>query len=112
MAKYVRVAAAQLAPKFMDLEGSLAVAESAIAEAGRNGARLIAFPETWLPGFPLWIFQETGWRDERHKRAYAHLLANSIELGGPALNRLCRAARDAGVTVVMGANERDSHESA
>ncbi|TCT06329.1 carbon-nitrogen hydrolase family protein [Paralcaligenes ureilyticus] len=111
MAKYVRVAAAQLAPKFMDLEGSLAVAESAIAEAGRNGAQLIAFPETWLPGFPLWIFQETGWRDERHKRAYAHLLANSIELGGPALNRLCRAARNAGVTVVMGANERDSQAS-
>lgn len=111
MANIVKVAAAQLEPKFMDLEGTLLIAESAILEAGRNGAQLIAFPETWLPGFPLWIFTEVGWRDENHKRAYAHLLANSLEIGAPSMQRLCRAARQAGITVVMGANERDTTAS-
>lgn len=111
MAQIVRVAAAQLAPKFMDINGCLDIAESAIAEAGRNRAQLIAFPETWLPGFPFWIFNEVGWRDTNHMKAYAHLVANSVQIGGSAIDRLCKAARKAGITVVMGANERDSSAS-
>lgn len=111
MGKEIRVAAAQLEPRFMDLDASVQIAESAILEAGRNGAQMIAFPEAWLPGFPLWIVQEVGWRNADHKRAYAHLVANSLQIGSPALQRLCRAARNAGVTVVMGANERDATAS-
>ncbi len=111
MAQIVKVAAAQLAPSYMDLNGCLDIAESAILEAGRNGAQLIAFPETWLPGFPFWIFKEAGWRDEHHKQAYAHLLANSVQIGDQAITRLCQAARKAGITVVMGANERDNRAS-
>lgn len=107
MPKIVRVAAAQLQPEYMNLMGSVAIAESAILEAGSNGALLIAFPEAWLPGFPVWVFAETGWRDARHMQAYAHLAANSVEVPGPVTDRLCEAARKAGVNVIIGINERD-----
>ncbi|WP_323011804.1 carbon-nitrogen hydrolase family protein [Castellaniella sp.] len=111
MSNIVKVAAAQLQPAFMNLQGCIDIAESAILEAGRHGAKLIAFPETWLPGFPVWTFFETGWKDPRHLQAYAHLTANSVEVGGPETDRLCEAARKAGINVVMGMNERDTRFS-
>jgi predicted amidohydrolase len=40
------------APDWFDLKSTLDKATSLIAEAGRNRARLIVFPETWLPCYP------------------------------------------------------------
>lgn len=108
MRSTVRIAVAQLQPAYMDLEGSLAIAEKAILEAGSNGAQLIAFPETFLPGFPVWVFAHTGWKDERYLKARAHLLENSVEIPSQATARLCDAARTANITVAIGINERDT----
>lgn len=107
----VRLAAAQLAPVFLDRDRTVDKAVSAIAEAGRNGARLIAFPETWIPGYPLWMYGAAGWDDRRAKRLYARLQANSVTVGDEATVRLCEAARRAGTIVVMGINERDGDYS-
>jgi len=49
-----KVAAAHVAPVFLDLEATVQKACSLIGEAARNGARLIAFPETYIPAFPVW----------------------------------------------------------
>lgn len=47
-----KVAAAQFEPKMLDLEGSIAHAADMIREAGKEGARIIAFPEAAIPGYP------------------------------------------------------------
>jgi len=51
-----KAACVQAAPAYMDLQGSVAKAVRLIDEAAKNGARLIAFPETWIPGYPWFIW--------------------------------------------------------
>jgi predicted amidohydrolase len=54
--KTVRVAVTQHASVDFDLGASVDKTCTLIAEAGQNGAKLIAFPETFIPGYPFWIW--------------------------------------------------------
>lgn len=107
----VTVAAVQATPAFLDCDCTVAKTVDLINEAARNGAELVAFPETWIPGYPLWLHASAAWEDPAMKRAYARLARNSLTTPGPATTQLCDAARSAGVTVVLGASERDNHFS-
>ncbi len=106
----ITVAIAQASPVVLDLPASIAKACDWIAEAGRHGAQLLAFPETWLPIYPLWC--DTGslgkWEHEPSKRLHARLARNSLVIPSPETEQLCRAARAARCSVVIGANERGS----
>ena len=98
------LAAIQAAPAFFDKAASLDKACDLIAEAGRKGATLAAFGETWLPGYPFFIeapLSDLWWE------AAAAYLENAITLPGPETDRLCRAARQAGIDVVIGIAELD-----
>ncbi len=104
-----RAAIVQHPPVFLDLEASLARAESLIAEAAAQSAQLIVFPETWLPGYPVWLDEAPGaglWGEPGAQRVYQALSDNAVELPGPALDRLLGAAKKAGAYLVMGAHER------
>ena len=52
----LRVAAVQAAPEFLDLDGSINKGISLMEKAAADGVRFIAFPETWIPGYPWWIW--------------------------------------------------------
>ena len=105
-------AAVQAAPVFLDRDATVEKAVGLIGEAAERGAKLIAFPETWIPGYPGWIFGAAEWDEPRSKRAFARLLKNSVEVPSPATDALCRAAREAGAHLVVGIHERDSEFSA
>lgn len=52
----IRVAVTQVEPVYLDLAASIKKAVTLIREAAEHGAKLIAFPECWLPGYPAWIW--------------------------------------------------------
>jgi predicted amidohydrolase len=93
------------APHYFDTPATLEKAIRLIGEAGRNGARLIVFPEGWLPCFSYWsldLSQKDAFRD-----IWAKYVSSSIEVPGAETDALCAAAKSAGAYVVMGINERD-----
>ena len=98
-----KVAAVQAAPVFLDCQATLDKALSLITEAARNGADLIAFPEVFISGYPYWNRLENVFKTTPY---FVELLKNAIEVPGPATQRLCEAARNAGAYLVMGINER------
>ena len=97
-----RVAAAHLAPVFLDLAKTVEKAASVIEEASRHGAQLVAFPEAFVPAFPLWsALQAPIYTHEWFKR----LAASSPRCPGPELDQIAAAARRLGVFVSLGFNE-------
>ena len=52
----VKVAVTQHEPVWFDLAATVDKTCRLIAEAASNGAKLIAFPEVWLCGYPAWIW--------------------------------------------------------
>lgn len=100
-----KAAAVQAAPCFLDRAGSVAKACRLIQEAARNGAKLIVFPEVFIPGYPYWNWCMTPLQGS----AWFHKLClSSVEIPGVEIDALCKAARDAGAYVVIGINERSS----
>ena len=99
-----KVAAVQAEPCWLDADAGVEKATALIAEAASNGARLVAFPELWIPGYPhfLWIDAQA-----MGMRFVPQYHANSIVVGDSRFNRLAKAAADNEITVVMGASERD-----
>lgn len=55
-ARTLRVAVTQAEPEWLDLQASVAKTIRLIEEAAQDGARLISFPEVWIPGYPGWIW--------------------------------------------------------
>ena len=105
----VRVAIVQAAPLFLDLDKSVDKAIRLTGEAARKGARLVAFGESWLPGYPAWLDLCPGsayWDHAPAKKAYARLVGNSAVIPGPETDRLGAAARENGVVMVIGMHER------
>lgn len=99
-----KVAAVQAAPVFLDPVATVDKACALIAEAAANGARLVAFPEVFIAGYPYWSWLTTpiagsAWFERLYRAA--------IEIPGPEVQRLREEARKHGCVVVIGANERD-----
>lgn len=105
----VKVAAVQAAPVYLDLARSVEKARSLIAEAASSGAKLIVFPETWLPGYPAWLDccrDVALWDHEPTKRVFARLMDNSVVVPGPVTEVLGQAAREHQVVLNISVHER------
>lgn len=101
----IKVAVAQAAPVFLDREASTERAVELIREAGDQAIELVAFPEGFIPGHPVWYhFHPVTSRDSLAMAA--RLFRNSVEIPGPVTSRLCQAAAESDVNVVIGVCER------
>ncbi len=96
-----KVAAVQADPVYFDREASTEKACRLIRKAGSQGAVLAAFGESWLPGYPFFV-----WGSATEAMA-AEYLANAVEIPSATTDKVCEAARQAGIDVAIGVAERD-----
>lgn len=106
-----KVAAVQATPVFLNREATVDKACDLIAQAGREGARLIVFPETFIPTYPDWVWAVPPGQQRMFNELYAELVANSVTVPDETTDKLCRAAKQAGSYVVMGINECNAEAS-
>jgi nitrilase len=106
-----KIAVVQAAPVVLDREATVSKACELIAEAGRSGARLVVFPEAFIPTYPDWVWRIPPGQHRVLADMYAELLEQSVEIPGPVTEELSKAARQAGVYVAMGLNERNAQAS-
>ena len=104
----VKVAAVQASSVFLDREASTEKACRLIREAGGNGARVIGFPEGFIPAHPVWYHHHSATGAVSNRLA-TELFKNAVEVPGREVEALCRAARDANAYVVMGVCEKISN---
>lgn len=101
-----KVAVVQAAPVWLDLDASVDKSIALIEEAAAAGARLIAFPEVFIPGYPWHIWMDSpAWCIGRgFTQRY---FDNSLSYDSPQAERIAAAVARAGLTAVLGLSERD-----
>ncbi len=102
MLEKLKVAVAQTSPVFMDKEATIDKTCRAMEEAGRNGAQLIVFSETHIPGYPYWRGANPISRWSMNQVEY---MKNAVTVPGPDTETLCQAARDNEIVAVVGCTE-------
>jgi nitrilase len=105
----VRVAAVQAAPIAFDKRASLQKLADLTAEAAGQGAKLVVFPESFIPGYPSGGFvMPIGTRTPAQRELYAHIMDQAIVVPGPDADRLAALARKHAVFLVVGVIENVS----
>src|SRR5215207_1061828 len=104
----VTVAAVQATPVILDREATIDKACALIAEAADRDARLIVFPESFVPTYPDWLWAVPPGKSDVLDPLYAQLVDQSVTVPSPATDRIGRAAAAAGAFVVLGVSERNA----
>ncbi|ATF15738.1 carbon-nitrogen hydrolase family protein [Brevibacillus sp. HB1.2] len=109
----VRVAVVQAASVIMDRDGSTEKAVSLTLEAGEKGAKIVVFPEAFIPAYPrgLTFGTKVGSRSPEGRKDWFRYWDNSIVVPSEETDKLGEAARKAGVYLVIGVIERDNENS-
>lgn len=102
-----KVAAVQAASIFMDRDATVDKACRMIEEAATYGAKVIGFPESFIPGHPYWYATKLKNPLLEHGKYFRELYKNSVEVPSEATSKLCRAARENRAYLVVGITERD-----
>lgn len=105
----MRVAVVQAASVVFDREATLAKAEKLAAEAASKGAGLVLFPEAFISGYPRGISFGTvfGDRTREGREHFRRYWESSIDIPGPAIDRLAALAARLGIHLVVGVIERE-----
>jgi nitrilase len=99
----LRVAAVQAAPAFLDLDAAVDKTIALMGHAAKEGVQLLAFPETWIPGYPWWIWLDSpAWGMQFVQRYHD----NALIVGSPEFERIKQAARKHHIWVSLGFSEK------
>jgi aliphatic nitrilase len=98
-----KAATVQTSPVFLNAEKTIDKAIAFIKEASENGAQLIAFPEVFVSGYPYWNWIMT---PVQGSKWYEKLYKSAITADGSEVKRICNAAKEFNIHIVIGINER------
>lgn len=107
----MKIAAAQLAPIFLNKAKTVEKACEAIKTAGKKGAKIIIFPEAFISGYPDWVWLIPNSKSAALNDLYLKLVENAVSVPDEATDKLCEAARESGIHVVMGMHEKNTESS-
>ena len=104
----MRVAAAQLAPEYLDREATIEKVAKTITEAANLDASVLAFPETFVPGYPSWAdYTHASYFDHPdQKEAWSRYLKAAVDLRAGHLDQVVEVVRETGVFTYLGILER------
>lgn len=100
----VKVAAVQAAPVYLNRDATVEKACKIIKEAADNGAKLVAFPEAFIPGYPWWIWFDHPTAGMQH---VISLYKNAVEIPSKTTMRLAEAARENSVYLCVSVTEKE-----
>jgi len=105
----IRVAVVQSAPVLFDREATILKTCELLGEAAAQGAKLVLFPEAYIPAYPRGLSFGTvvGHRTPEGRRAWQRYWENAVEVPGEATKVLGEAAREANVYFAIGVIERE-----
>ena len=103
--QHFRIAAVQAAPVYMDRDATAEKANKLIEEAASQGAKIVGFPECFIPGFPSWVYAASPNYDT--VKAFRDYVENSVAVPSRITDDMQEIARHNNINVVMGMVERD-----
>ncbi len=99
------MAAVQGTPAYLDRAATVDIVVEHVHRAGIDGADLVVFSESFVPGYPDWVWRRRPWDDDEW---YARFEDQAVEIPGLALDKVCAAADAAATWVALGITERGS----
>ena len=104
----MRVAGVQAAPVWLDREATTTRVIESLHDAAAGGAELVAFPETFIAGYPSWvdITDASAWERRDQQEAFRWYLESSVDVDGGQLDTVVEACGDLGVFAYVGVVER------
>jgi nitrilase len=107
-----RVAVVQHPPVALNRQKTLERGVELLEEAAAGGARLVSFPETWVPGYPEWVWRLRPGDDYTLSgQIHSRLIENAVDLKAGQLKPIQAAAKRLKLTVSIGVHERDGEFS-
>ena len=103
----VRVAAVQATPVILDADATIDKAVRLLHEAADEGAQLAVFPETFVSVYPSGAWGHQAARFDGFDEMWERLWASSIEVPGPAVEKLVAACSERQIHCAIGINERE-----
>jgi nitrilase len=106
-----KISVAQISSVFLNKKATVDKAIQHIDKASKNGAKLILFPEAFIPGYPDWIWTVPAGKKAQLNELYTELWNNAISIPDESTDKLCKAAKKSKIMVAVGISERNSEAS-
>ncbi|MFT6807114.1 MAG: nitrilase [Saprospiraceae bacterium] len=108
MSSTLKVALAQISPVWLNKRLTIQKIISYIDQGAKDGAELIVFGESILPGYPYWLSYTGGasFNSRVQKEIHSHYIQNAIQIESGDLNSICAMAKDHKIAIYLGTIER------